>query len=103
MRSALAAVLLATIVLPPAQAANFVVRSLDAVGEGLSDSTPFTPVGGNNATTLGEARLNVLREAGRIWGALLQSNIDIVVDARFDPLTCTTSSGTLGQAGPRSL
>ena len=34
------------------------VNNLDAVGEGFNDPAPFTPVGGNSATTLGQARLN---------------------------------------------
>src|SRR5262245_41763322 len=84
-----------------AHAATFTFRSIDDPGEGLNDPTPFTPVGGNTATTLGEARMNVLREAGRIWGALLQSNVPILVDAKFDALACTLTSATLGQAGPR--
>jgi len=84
-----------------ASAATFTFR-IAATDTGLTDTTPFTPVGGNNATTLGEARMNVMMEAGRIWGALLQSDVPIVVDVAFRALTCTASSGTLGQAGPRS-
>lgn len=86
-----------------ANAATITIRSTDSVGEGFNDSTPFTPVGGNNATTLGQARLNVLNEAARVWGALIQSNITILVDAAFDTQTCSSTSGTLGSAGPRSM
>jgi Bacterial Ig domain len=82
-----------------AQAASFSIVNTDGAGEGLNDATPFTPIGGNNATTLGQARLNVLQEAGRIWGAQLSSSVPIVVQASFDPLTCATSTGTLGSAG----
>jgi len=86
-----------------ARSATFTVRATDAAGEGLNDAAPFTSVGGNTATTLGQARMNVLLEATRIWGTLLQSNVPILVDAAFDPLTCSTNSGTLGNAGPRSV
>ena len=41
------------------QAANITIVPTDPAGEGFNDPTAFTPVGGNNATTLGEARLNV--------------------------------------------
>jgi hypothetical protein len=86
-----------------AEAATFSIRSTDGTGEGLNDATAFTPVGGNNATTLGQARMNVLQEAARIWGTLLQSNVVIQIDAAFDPQTCSQSSGTLGSAGPRAI
>lgn len=80
-------------------ATTFQFRNGDGAGEGLNDSTPFTPEGGNNATTLGEARLNVLNEAARIWSALLTSSVPIIVDASVDPLTCTAGSATLAGAG----
>jgi hypothetical protein len=86
-----------------AQAATFTFRSNDGAGEGFNDPTPFTPIGGNNATTLGQARMNVMIEAGRIWGALIQSNVPIVVDVEFNALTCSSTSGTLGSAGARSI
>ncbi|HYM34661.1 MAG TPA: Ig-like domain-containing protein, partial [Steroidobacteraceae bacterium] len=86
-----------------ASAATFTVRSIDAAGVGLNDATPFTPVGGNNATTLGQARMNLLNEAARVWGTLLQSNVPILVDASFAAQTCSATSGTLGSAGPRSM
>ncbi|HTE42039.1 MAG TPA: Ig-like domain-containing protein [Steroidobacteraceae bacterium] len=93
--SALAAMILTT----DAQAATFNFRSVDDPGEGFNDPAPFTPSGGNTATTLGAARMNLMREAGRIWGAILQSNVTIEVDVEFSDLTCTSNSGTLGQAG----
>lgn len=79
-------------------AATFTFEIMDGPGEGLNDATPFTPEGGNSATTLGAARLAVLEEAGRVWGAQLTSPFNIVVQAKFDPLTCTSNSGTLGSA-----
>ena len=82
-------------------AATFTFVNQDAAGEGLSDTAAFTPAGGNNATTLGQARMNVLQEAGRVWGQQLSSSVPIVVEAKFDPLTCTATTGTLGSAGAR--
>jgi hypothetical protein len=86
-----------------AHAATFTIINKDGVGEGLNDLAPFTPVGGNNATSLGQARLNVLVEAGRIWAAQLFSSQPIVVEASFDPLTCSANTGTLGSAGAHSF
>ena len=54
-------------------AATITIQVMDAAGEGFNDTTPFTPIGGNNATTLGQARLNVFTEAARLWGQLISS------------------------------
>lgn len=91
---------LALLVSPAARAgAQVVVNDLDGAGEGFNDPTPFTPVGGNNATTLGQARLNAFSFAASLWGQKLQSTVIIRVDAKMDPLTCNASSGILGTAG----
>jgi uncharacterized membrane protein YgcG len=86
-----------------ASAATFTIQVMDAAGEGFNDPTPFTPIGGNNATTLGQARLNVFTEAARLWGQLINSSQNIVVEATFDPLTCSANTGVLGSAGPMWL
>ncbi len=83
-----------------AQGATITIRVTDGAGVGFNDATPFTPMGGNNATTLGQARLNVFNEAARLWGLLINSNVTIVVDASFSPLQCDASTGVLGSAGP---
>lgn len=83
-----------------AQSATFSVVNQDSAGTGFNDSTVFTPIGGNNATTLGAARLNVLNEAARIWGLRLTSTQTIVLEAKFAALTCTSTSSTLASAGP---
>lgn len=83
-----------------AQAATITIQVTDGAGQGFNDPTPFTPMGGNNATTLGHARLNVFNEAARLWGLLINSNVPIVVTASFAPLTCSAGSGVLGSAGP---
>lgn len=87
----------------PGFAATIRIQVADDPGEGFNDATPFTPGGGNAATTLGAARLNVFNEAARIWGGLLANTLTITVDARFDPLSCASNSGTLGEAGPESV
>lgn len=84
-------------------AATITIQVMDAAGKGFNDPTPFTPIGGNNATTLGQARLNVFTEAARLWGQLINSSQTIVVEASFVPLTCSASTGVLGSAGPMWL
>jgi hypothetical protein len=79
-------------------AAIITVLSDDGAGEGFNDLTPFTPVGGNNATSLGQARLNAFRHATGIWANLLTSSVEIQVEAAMDPL----GPGVLGQAGPNT-
>ncbi len=80
--------------------ATFVIHNLDATGQGFNDTTPFSPVGGNNATTLGQARLNALQAAANIWASNLTSMVPIEIDARWvTTLTCTTTSVALASAG----
>jgi hypothetical protein len=86
-----------------ASAATISIQVMDAAGVGFNDPTPFTPIGGNNATTLGQARLNVFTEAARLWGQLINSTQVIVVEASFSPLTCSANTGVLGSAGPMWL
>lgn len=100
LRAALLGLLAATAAPLAGAAASIVIQVGDGPGEGLNDPTPFTPIGGNAATTLGEARRRVLEEAARVWGELLNSSITIKVQARFDPLNCTATTAALGTAGP---
>jgi len=86
-----------------AQAASMVIINGDGPGEGFNDPAPFTSAGGNNATTLGQARLNAFQYAADIWGALLDSSVPVEIYATLDPLGGTTSSATLGQAGPATV
>jgi hypothetical protein len=83
---------------PVYAAATITVINRDGAGEGLNEPTPFTPVGGNNATTLGQARLNAFRRAASIWANLLMSSVEIQVEAQMDPL----GPGVLGQVGPNT-
>lgn len=82
------------------QAATITIVNLDSPGEGLNDSTPAAPVGGNPGTTVGAQRLNALQFAANLWGTHLQSSVEIRVDAQFGPLPCTNTSGALGGAAP---
>lgn len=84
----------------PAHAATITVINLDSPGEGFNDETAASPVGGNAGTTIGQQRLIAFQRAADIWGSYLQSAVPIRVEAQFNPLSCTTSSGTLGSAGP---
>ncbi len=83
-----------------AQAATITIVNLDGPGEGLNDSTPVAPVGGNPGITLGAQRLNAFQAAADLWGARLESSVEIRVGAHFDPLLpCSNTSGILGGAG----
>lgn len=86
-----------------ASAIPFSFNWIDAAGEGFNDVTSFAHVGGNTASTLGEARRNVITQAASIWGAVLNQSFageNIIVDAAFDPLGGTALHAILGQAGP---
>lgn len=85
------------------QATQIVISNLDGAGEGFNDATVVTPVGGNPGTTLGQQRLNVFEHAAKLWEAVVGSSVTIVVDAKFDPLTCSSTQGVLGSAGPVSI
>lgn len=69
-------------------------------GNGFSDQTRVSPVGGNVATTLGQARMLVFQHAAMLWGSKINSSQVIYVNVNFNSLYCTSSSGTLGWAGP---
>jgi hypothetical protein len=83
-----------------AQAAEIKIVNQDVgTGQGLDDQTPATPVGGNPGTTVGKQALNVYQFAADIWGAVLQSDVTIVNNATFEPLSCDATSGVLGSSG----
>jgi hypothetical protein len=81
--------------------ANIVIVNGNAPGVGFNDATPAAAVGGNPGLTLGQQRLNAFALAASIWGAQLQSAVDIKVFATMEPLACTANTATLGSAGPR--
>lgn len=82
-----------------ASAADIVLLNKDPVGVGLNDTTPATPVGGNPGTTKGQQATFVYEFAMKMWGSILESKVQVKVAASFAPLTCTSTSGTLGSAG----
>lgn len=100
---AAAVLAMALLAAPAANAAVITILNADGAGEGFNDPTPAAPVGGNMGVTVGQQRLNVFQHAADIWGALLPSNVPIIVRAQFNPQSCTATSGTLGSAGPSVL
>jgi hypothetical protein len=86
----------------PLPAATIQVLNADGAGEGFNDPTPLAPVFGNPGTTLGQQRQNAVLAAASYWANRLSSAVVISVLARMDALTCSTSSGVLGGAGPVS-
>jgi hypothetical protein len=83
--------------------ATIVIQNNDGAGEGFNDPTPWTPTGGNPATTLGQARLNAFQYAANIWAQCLNSNVTIVVEAQMDPQFCDATSAVLGSAGTQTI
>lgn len=86
-----------------ATGATVQVITLDFAGEGFYDSTSASPVGGNPGTTLGAQRRAAMQYAADIWGSMLTSSQTIQLEARFDPLFCSSQSAVLGSAGARSV
>ncbi len=102
-RSFGSAVLVALLAGPALAAATITIVNIDGPGEGFNDATAAAPVGGNAGATIGQQRLNCFQEAANIWGGLLDSSVPILVQAAFNPLTCTATSAVLGSAGPRFI
>jgi hypothetical protein len=99
--AALAAALLALYVSPLlAGGAKITVINNNAAGVGFNDPTPATPVGGNPGTTVGQQRLIAFQTAADIWSLLLDSPVEIRIQATFTSLSCDATSATLGSAGP---
>jgi len=87
----------------PLQATQIVIINMDGAGEGFNDNAAVLPVGGNSGTTIGEQRLQVFEFAAKVWESLINSNVVIQVEAKFDPLTCTSTSAVLGSAGTKTV
>ena len=89
----------------PSYAATITILNLDEAGEGFNDPSapdPASTAGGNPGATLGAQRLIAFQFAANLWEAIIQSAIEIRVDAEFNPLFCDATSATLGQAGPNT-
>lgn len=80
-------------------AATLTIVNVNAPGVGFNDPTPAAPVGGNAGTTVGQQRLIAFQYAANLWGAKLDSPVEIRVQASFVPLACTATAATLGSAG----
>src|SRR5262245_57487414 len=80
---------------PASASAHITIINADGPNEGFNDPTPAAPVGGNPGTTKGQQRLIAFQFAADLWGAALDSNIDINIQASFDPL----GPNVLGAAG----
>ena len=80
-------------------AATITIVNANEPGVGFNDPTPATPVGGNSGTTLGAQRLIAFQYAADIWGANLNSDVPVRVDAAFEPLECDATGAVLGAAG----
>jgi hypothetical protein len=96
-----AAALLCVLGISGGHAATITIINGDGAGEGFNDPTAAAPIGGNPGTTVGDQRLYVFQYAANKWGSILPSAVQIKVLARFNPLTCTATSGVLGSAGPK--
>jgi len=101
MRNSLLALvtLLVLAAAPAFGAATITIVNGNTPGVGFNDPTPAVPVGGNTGTTLGQQRLNAFQYAAGIWGAALDSNVEIKILATFEPLSCNATSAVLGSAG----
>ena len=67
-----------------AAAAEIRINNLDiGTGSGLDDHTAAAAVGGNPGKTRGEQARIVFEFAASLWGAVLKSRAQIVVDASF--------------------
>jgi len=85
------------------QATQIKIVNMDDAGEGFNDNTPVSSVGGNSAVTIGQQRVQVFEFAARIWESVINSNVIIQIEAKFDPLACTSTSAILGSAGTKSI
>ena len=86
-----------------ARAATIVIQNNDQPSVGFNDPTPASPVGNNTGTTLGQQRLNAFQFAANLWGATLNSNVTITIQASWASLGCPADGPILGQAGTVSF
>lgn len=100
---ALGVALLYALSVTQVNAASINITTTDQIGEGFNDLSPFTPIGGNPATTLGQARLNALRYATSILERTLPYSAEITIHASMDPLGGTANTATLASAGASNM
>lgn len=84
----------------PVVVGNFTINVVDPDPDiGFGDPTPAAPIDGNPGTTIGEQRLEAYKHVVSIWDTNLDINVQIVLQAAFDALSCGPTSGVLGAAG----
>jgi hypothetical protein len=83
--------------------AKITVVNANAPGIGFNDPTPATPLATNPGTTVGQQRLNAFQFVASFWGKHLDSEVEIFVQASFEPLSCTATAAVLGSAGTLSV
>ncbi|MCF6202903.1 MAG: hypothetical protein L3J59_04415 [Methylococcaceae bacterium] len=86
-----------------ATATTITINNINVAGEGFNDTTTVTPVAGNSGTTLGQQRLNVFQAAADYWETKLDSDVEIIVDAKMSALFCDSSGAVLASAGPETV
>lgn len=81
-------------------AAGFKIVVLDDPDVGLNDPAEREAIDGNDGTTLGQQRLNVLQAAADRWAEVLEidPSVEIRVGAEFIALDCEEDRGILGSA-----
>lgn len=84
---------------PAAFGATVNIINADPAGTGLNDPSPRSPVAGNNGTTLGQQRLNVLQRAAEIWAGNLISDVPVTIRAVTASQACDATSAVLASAG----
>jgi len=101
----LRAVLAASLLVSPVVLAGAEIRIVDGdgSGEGLDDTTPAEPVGGNPGTTVGEQRLMSAQYAAALWSATLGNRVPISIRTEFVDLDCSGGTAVLGASGPSAL
>jgi len=101
----LRALLAASLLVSPVVLAGAEIRIVDSngAGEGLNDSSPAEPVGGNPGTTLGEQRLMAAQYAAALWSATLGNRVPISIRTEFVDLDCSGGTAVLGASGPSAL
>lgn len=77
---------------PGGTGATFNIIPLD---EGFFDPRPFAGAPGNDATTLGEARINLFVAIFEEWGRTLESGVDIDVLVLWAPQFCDPAQGAV--------
>lgn len=104
MNKTLLACALAIAFIGTANAASVITPvNMDPAGSGLNDTTPAAPVGGNPGTTIGQQRVIAYQFAADLWEQVLNSTVETRVEASFQALSCTATSGVLGSAGTKTV